>query len=406
MDKKSIIFVDDEQRILEGLRRMLRSMRQEWHMEFVTGGQEALDALAHHSFDVIVSDMRMPGMDGAQLLNRVKQMYPQVARIALSGQTSKETILQSVGPIHQYLPKPCDAESLKATVNRVCALRNVLTNEKIRGLTSQLESLPCLSGLYSDLMEALGTPDVTIRTVGNIIRQDVAMSAKILQLVNSAFFGVQRHVGCVEQAVMLLGLELIKALVLSVRIFSQFDKTKLGRFNQEALWRHSMTTASFAKLIAEDLQCSDKQRDYMLLAGMLHDVGQLVLATTQGEDYEAVLKRLETDAVNTYQAEQEILGATHAEVGAYLLGLWGFSDSIINAVAYHHLPQRAHEKDPVIAGVYLANLFAVEVQPSRRQQKPLQPDMTFLNEQGLSERVDALRGVCHRSAETVSAGGE
>ncbi len=405
MDKKSIIFVDDEQRILEGLRRMLRSMRQEWHMEFVNGGQEALDALARQPFDVIVSDMRMPGIDGAQLLNRVKQAYPGIARIALSGQTSKDTILQSVGPIHQYLPKPCDAESLKATVNRVCAMRNVLTNEKIRGLTSQLESLPCLSGLYAELMEALETPDVTIRTVGNIIRQDVAMSAKILQLVNSAFFGVQRHVSCVEQAVMLLGLELIKALVLSVRIFSQFNHEKPGRFNQEALWRHSMTTANFTRLIAAEINCVDKQRDYMLLAGMLHDVGQLVLATVQRQDYERVLERLEMDAVTTYQAEQEIIGATHAEVGAYLLGLWGFADSIISAVAWHHRPQRTAEPDPVVGGVYLANAFACEVQPARRLQKPLQLDEMFLQQQGLAQRVEALREICHKSLEAVAAGG-
>src|SRR5262245_37814840 len=99
---KKILFVDDEPNVLQGLERMLRSMRHEWEMQFAMSGPAALERLAEQTFDVIVSDMRMPGMTGAQLLTEVSQRHPHIVRIILSGQADQEDILRSVGPTHQY----------------------------------------------------------------------------------------------------------------------------------------------------------------------------------------------------------------------------------------------------------------------------------------------------------------
>ena len=219
-NKVKIIFVDDELNVLSGLRRMLRPMRGQWDMTFAGSGREALKVLTEKDCDIIVTDMRMPDMDGAQLLYKVKELYPQMVRIALSGYTSNETILRSVGPVHQFLSKPCNAQVLKTTIIRVRSCLDLLTNEKLQGLISQLETLPCMSSLYNILIEELQSDDASIDKIGKIISQDLGMSAKILQLVNSAFFGVRQHVTGISQAVSFLGLNTVKTLVLQRDLFS------------------------------------------------------------------------------------------------------------------------------------------------------------------------------------------
>jgi len=200
---KRILFVDDESMVLDGLRRMLRGMRNEWEMEFAASGHEALGILAGRQFDVIVTDMRMPGMDGCQLLNHVKKLHPQVVRIVLSGQSDNDMIMKSVGPAHQFLSKPCDAEILKTTVARVCSMWNLLDDEALIKVVSGIESLPSLPQLYSEVVDEVNSAEGSLNRVGEIISKDSGMSAKILQLVNSAFFGLPRQVTSPVRAVQL-----------------------------------------------------------------------------------------------------------------------------------------------------------------------------------------------------------
>ncbi|MGO9689473.1 MAG: response regulator, partial [Syntrophobacteraceae bacterium] len=183
---KSILFVDDEPMVLDGLRRMLRGMRNEWEMEFVTNGHDALKILDTKRFNVIVTDMRMPGMDGCQLLNHVKELHPQLVRIVLSGHSDKDMILKSIGPAHQFLSKPCDAETIKTTVARVCSMREIMEDETLIKVVSAVESLPSLPEFYSEVVDEVNSAEGSLDRVGEIISRDSGMSAKILQLVNSA----------------------------------------------------------------------------------------------------------------------------------------------------------------------------------------------------------------------------
>jgi len=392
-DKTRILFVDDESNILDGLRRMLQSMRKEWDMTFVEGGQAALDILAVKSFDVIVSDMRMPGIDGAQLLERVKQNYPHIARIVLSGQTSKKTILRSVGPVHQYLTKPCNAETLRTTISHICSLRDLLTNEELQGLIAQLESLPSLPSLCAELMEQLRDNDCSVDEVAKIISRDVGMSAKIMQLVNSAFFGVGRHVSDISQAVTLLGLETIASLALSMRIFSQFDDIKLEGFSLSCLCDHAFAVAELARLIARSENAEKSVTGYCFLAGMLHDIGKLVLAAQVPQKYQQVLSLCSCRTKEIREAESEVLQTTHAEVGAYLLGLWGFSDDIITALAFHHRPAEAAATEfNALTTVHVANILAHETDSIF--DKNIQPDTQYLDALRLTDRLPRWREIC------------
>ena len=213
---KRILFVDDEPLMLQGLQRMLHGMRNEWDMRFAKSGAEALQMMAASPADVVVSDTRMPVMNGAALLNEVMRSYPKTVRFILSGYADMEMVMQCVGGTHQFLSKPCDSETLRSAVRRAVEMDPLLNNDKVKTLVSQMTKVPSLPSLYFEILKELRSEESSLSKVGEIIAQDPAMTAKMLQLVNSAFFGVRRQLNDPLEAVMHLGLETIKSLVLSI----------------------------------------------------------------------------------------------------------------------------------------------------------------------------------------------
>lgn len=336
---KHILFVDDEPRVLEGLRRMLRPLRHEWQMAFASSGAQALDILALMPFDVLVTDMRMPGMDGAQLLEAVRTRFPSVLRIILTGQCNRDTLLRGVSLAHRHLTKPCDPDTLKDTVARACALQQLLNSSSLQALASRLDSVPSLPSLYLQVVKELEAREPSMPTIGRIIGQDMGMTAKILQLANSALFSLPRRVGSAAQAVVLLGVETTRALVLAAHVFSRIDPHLLQSLALESLWRHSMTVSALARRIAQTEQADETTLGYAATAGMLHDIGKVVLASQWPKAYQEALARTRQENIPLWEAERAVFGAGHAEVGAYLLGLWGLPDPIMEAVAWHHQPE-------------------------------------------------------------------
>lgn len=340
-NRMRIIFVDDECNILQGLRRMLRPMRDRWHLAFANGGQEALEYLAREPCDVIISDIRMPQMTGVELLENVRRRHPHMIRFALSGQAARQTVIDAVGPTHQYLSKPCNAETLKVAIGRLEVLRDLLPVEKLREAASALEFLPSIPGLYDELARQLRKPEVSAESVGRIIASDIGMSGKILQLVGSGFFGSPRQVSTPDEAAKVLGMDIIKSLAFSLNVLTSFDPAKMEGFEIGTLWKHSIAVAEVAREIAESQGVDKKTADAAFMAGMLHDVGKIVLAEQLTEDYRSVIALAESQDVNLLETEQRILGATHSQVGAYLLGIWGLANPIVEATAYHHCPSSA-----------------------------------------------------------------
>ena len=401
-DKKRVLFVDDEPRILDGLRRMLRSMRHEWRMSFAESGQEALAILANESFDVIVVDMRMPGMDGAQLLSEVRKRH-QIVRIVLSGTAHKKAILRAVGLAHQYLSKPCDAETLKSVLARAGALRGLLAadaeatnshpNDELGRLICQMESLPSLPSLHKELVEELGSPEPSTEAVGQIVSRDMGMTARVLQLVNSTFFGPRHHVAGPAQAVTLLGLETVKAL--DTRVFSPFDQANVESLSLRPLWEHSAAVGALARRIAVAENAGQESTDYALMAGLLHDVGKSVLAAHLPVEYGAALALAARKGVASPEAERAVFGATHAQVGAYLLGLWGLPDPIVMAAALHHDPIDGQFN--VLTAVQAADFLWHQACPTSRENVSAQLDDTYLARPGLAERLAVWREICQEA---------
>jgi HD-like signal output (HDOD) protein/ActR/RegA family two-component response regulator len=390
-----VLFVDDEPKILDGLRRMLRGRREEWQMEFETSGAAALEAMGREPFDVVVSDMRMPGMDGAQLLSEVKRCHPVSIRIILSGYSEKESVLKCVGATHQYLSKPCDPQILKSAVDRALGLRTLLGNESLKALVAQMDSLPSLPALFQEIVHKLQDPHVSLAEIGRIVAKDIGMSAKILKLVNSAYFGLAQPITSVERAVTHLGLETITSLALSVKVFSQYDGADVPAFSAESLWDHSMRTAAFARTVAQTESLDKKAADDAFTAGMLHDAGKLVLAANVPQRYGAILERVARERISLSAAERDELGATHAEVGAYLIGLWGLPDTVVEAIAYHARPREA-------PGVGCRPLTAVHAADGLAHESGDGPgvlvDLEYLRSLQLEQRLPVWREACRAVA--------
>jgi HD-like signal output (HDOD) protein/CheY-like chemotaxis protein len=390
-----ILFVDDELNVLQGLQRMLRVMRHEWNMAFAQSGQEALDILSKESFDVVVSDMRMPGMDGAQLLNEVMKRYPQIVRIVLSGQSDREMVLKSVRPAHQYLSKPCDPQTLKSTIAHVGALREVLVDSSLRHTVSQMNSLPTLPSTYKEIIEELQAEEPSIKKVGEIISNDVGMTAKILQLVNSAFFGPFRHVSSPSQAAGLLGLETIKPLVLLVQIFSQFDQENLPRFSLSELRDRCLATGALARAIAKLEDQGQTIINDAFMAGLLHDLGKVVLAVNFPERYNESLAAAQEKNIPPWEAERITIGTSHSEAGAYLMGLWGLHDHIVETLAFHHCPEKLHEKgfNPPIA-VHVADALVHGYTTGSWHEFLSRINLDLLAELGMAHRLPIWKQIC------------
>jgi HD-like signal output (HDOD) protein/CheY-like chemotaxis protein len=357
---KRILFVDDESRVLDGLMRLLRANRTRWEMHFALGAEAALRASEAQSFDVIITDMRMPGMDGATLLGHMRDRFPNTARIILSGYSEATAAARSVSVAHRFLAKPCNALELQSAIERVLTLQELVNSPKIREIVGSVGELPSLSTTYASLTQAVMDPDVSIKQVASIIEHDVAMSAKVLQIANSAFFGLSQHVTNLFSAVSYLGMDTIKNLALTCEAFKAFaPDSRIPQSVCDAIQNHAISVAAIAGVLPVDRQI----RDATIVASLLHDIGKLFLASAMHGEFCSVIAYANERGCKFFEAEEELLGTSHAEIGAYLLGLWGIPDLAIEAIAHHHhITRIPHSGFDCTIAVYVADLLAHELE--------------------------------------------
>ncbi len=390
--RKNILFVDDDQDIIKGLQRMLHHLRHEWDMVFTGNAADALLELQKKKFDVIVTDCRMSGMSGIDLLSEVKNIYPQIVRIMLSGETDKDILMKAVRVVHQFVAKPCDADLLKKTIYRTCMMKELLTDGPLLKALSGIESLPVVPSLYAAITKELKATDTSLKKVGEIIANDIAMTAKVLQLVNSAYFGLPTHIQNPETAVIMLGLETIQSLILHFEMFSKFNIKK--EFNQflEKLKDHNLAVGDLSRQIAENLKFDAVSKDQAFMAGLLHDCGQLVLLANFPDKYEKVLQLYNNSDTPLIACEKEIFNITHAEAGAYLMGIWGLPAPIVEAIHFHHTPSKNIGTDlgPLTA-VHIANVIHANKYEEESSRIKSTLDEDYLNSLGLSHKVGEFK---------------
>jgi len=350
---KQILFVDDELQILGALRDALRRHRHEWDMVFCDSGTEALRVMMSRAFDVVLTDMRMPGMDRPTFLRHVRELYPATVCIVRSGQADRAHVLRTLTASHQFLAKPCTTDELGAEIDRACSLRALRNDPAILALIGDVEALPSTPASYWQLNELLSDREVGIAEISALVECDSALPVKLLQVANSAYFGIAKTVYSVSSAVKFLGVDLLKAMALMTGIFqSAPGSTTVEGFSISESQQQALLVAQVARRIVADRS----RRDEAFTTGVLHDVGKLILATRFPTEYATVLREGMLSRSPLHEIEREIVGASHATIGAVLLGAWGLPYAIVRSVAYHHaLTEPTVIDDPVTVAVHVAD---------------------------------------------------
>jgi HD-like signal output (HDOD) protein/ActR/RegA family two-component response regulator len=356
---KRILFVDDEFSVLDGIRRLLEPERTRWEMHFELAADSALDQCNLRVFDLVVADMRMPGTDGTTLLGFVRDRHPEAARVIMAHPVDAPLASRAASDAYRVLAKPITRKELVATIERIFTLQDLLCTSDMRQTMGRIGGLPSLSETYIALQSAVRDPNIGLSKVAAIIEKDVAMAAKILQLVNSGLFGLAQTISSVNTAVSYLGIETIKNLALASETFRVFvPDSCIPRSFLEMMHRHAKRTA----IIVAGLPLSIKDRDAAIVAALLHDIGQLVLASRMPLPFSSALSISRERNCAPFEAEESILGISHAELGAYLLGVWGINGLTVEAVAHHHRPTRIpHEGLDSSVATYLASLIALQL---------------------------------------------
>lgn len=351
--ERRVLFVDDDANVLRGVRRMMHSVREHVHVQCAEGGEQALDLMEKAPIDLIVADMQMPGMSGSELLATVMNRHPRTIRFALSGYTDREMVLKAAGLAHQFFAKPCQPRPLKYAMGRAFQYHELLVRSgSLQDLVSRTETLPVLPETYAKLTEVLSRGESgSLGDLADVVRSDMAAAAKIMHLSHWVFFGPSRRMRSLDRAVGFIGAELLRNLCFSTNLFREWPPSILERFHIRRLAQHSMACAALAERIARTLSPCEKFADDAAVAGLLHDIGKVVLASGVASEYEIVLEEQRETGQSVAVLERTMFGASHAEVGGALLTLWGIPNAIVQAVAYHHEPERASRASlvPVLA---------------------------------------------------------
>jgi putative nucleotidyltransferase with HDIG domain len=395
--KKRILFVDDQPNAWRELEPVANALGEGWAVEFAATTTEALALQSRSPCDAIVAELRLPVVNGAQFLNEIMQRHPRTIRFVMSDLSDVSAVMKCVGTAHQFLRKPCDPAVLQVALQRALSLDIWLPNEAVTSLLAKMQRLPSPPGLYFQVVKELQSDQASLDQIGAIIARDPAMTAKILQLVNSTVFGLPQPVNSPAEAVLLLGVETTKSLILLAHGYSYYSRLEKSGFSIDELWRHSLTTAQFAQRIARCELSNSFSVEEVYTAGLLHDMGKLILAANLPDQYRRASQLAQTGKLPMWEAEQQVFGACHAEIGACLMAIWGLPISIVETLALHHHPAcLINQGFAALTAVHVANAIEhAEIAHSDQ----IVVDHEYLAGIGLDNHLPAWREVCRQNSE-------
>lgn len=337
--KTSILFLISDEKTIKEIIRNVVPLQDEFDFFFAENGEKGLQILANNKIDFVFASPSIILPSGSNVFHEIKRLFPEAIRFALVPSIENQVVAQLSQYVHQFVQPPYTAETFKERIEQTLNLQSILQNERIKELVQNITSLPSLPELYIQIEQEVAKPEFSLSKIANLISKDPNLTAKILQIVNSAYFGLQREISNINFALTYLGINVIKSLIFYIHLFSNFKVTPENRKYLEQFWQHSLVVASNAYHLAEKYMSEKYQIDSAYTAGVLHDVGKFILLNTYTYPQNVILLA-EQKAMDNLDAEREIYQCTHAEIGAYLLGLWGFPISIVEAVAYHHQPSK------------------------------------------------------------------
>jgi HD-like signal output (HDOD) protein len=353
---RRMLIVDGDLVTLKKVQSDLSQLRSDWQIDLAENGRLAWDRLQQSEFDALVCGPKLQGMNCLELLERARDHQPSQFRLASTDRAEQDAALRLLGIAHQVVAYPLDAPSLVARISRAFELRTKLEDAQIRAVLAQIHKLPSLPPLYLELLEELRDEEVSVSRISQLVSRDLGMSTKMLQLVNSAYFGIPHAVQRMEEAVTYIGIDMLRVLVLTLQVFSLFDVSRVKGFSFDKLWKHSWRVGALARKIAAIEGWEQNRADEAFMSGLLHDLGKLLLVTGLAPRYQEVAHEMEKVLMPDWEAEQKVLGVTHADLGAYLLSMWGLPDPVVETVLWHHQPGAVSDSELTqVALVHIAN---------------------------------------------------
>ncbi len=400
---KKLLIVDVDPAAPASLAQLLAPLAESFETRCVQSAPEALALLEHSPCDIVVTGPGSSEGEGGELLAELRRQHPRAVRLLVAGADEHDLAVRYASDVHQTLARESSPQAVRSTLLRSAAMHDVLTSPRLMQLVSRLETLPSMPNLYSELVEAMKSPDCTVEGLGAIIARDIGMTARVLKIVNSAVFGLREKISSPGQAATFLGLDTLRSLVLSVGVFSQFDGTESEDFSVQEAWDHSMRVANFTRAILAAEGADKRTLEEGFLAGMMHDCGQMVFARDRAARFRAANQLARRDRLDRSDTERRIFGASHGALGAYLLGEWGMSTGVVEAVCFHHAPELGPERGfGVLTALHAANSIAeAHLDDEEVELKDLQ--LAYLEELDLAERLPEWIAGCRATLEQQTA---
>lgn len=393
--QRRILFVGENKALCEEFAAQFQSPANAWMAEYSRTGAEALARIIGSKFDAVFANVQLPDRSGIEVLDEILRHQPKLLRIIQSNAADQENTLKCVGRAHHHVIGPCSGATLAKLLHQSVSMESWLPSDAVQSLISEMRHLPSPPSLYFQIASEIQSPNASVENVAALISQDPAVTAKVLQLANSAMFGFQMQVASAADAVGYIGLETTLALVLLAHTFSSFDRGQLGGFSMDSLWHHSVRTGRYARQIALTEQSDEETVSQAFTAGLLHDIGKLLFAANLPQPFVAALELAREQNRGLWEVEAQLFGANHAELGGCVLGIWGLPPPIVDAVACHHFPLRllTQSFSPLTA-TFAANIFEHALREDDPGTKDLELDPEYLKRLGLGQRVEEWQRSC------------
>jgi HD-like signal output (HDOD) protein/CheY-like chemotaxis protein len=393
--QKRVLLVGEQQPLWREFIAYSTANGDEWVPQVAPTGGEALTMAAFEAFDAIVAEAQLAGTHGVELLDELMRLRPDAIRIVLSDLSDPASTLQCVGKVHRHLVLPCDAMTLNQALEQAVTADTWLPDPAVQKLLPQMRWVPSPPEVYFEVMSEMQSDDASVEKIGELISRDPAISAKLLQLANSAVFGLQLQVVQPAEAVAYVGLETTRSLLLLAHTFASFENLHADGFKMEALWRHSAATGRLARIIANEENSGPDIADQSFTAGLLHDIGKLLFAANLPKEFSRALQVAQEKGCRPWEAEMEILGTCHGQLGGALLSIWGLPLTVVEAIALHHLPGcRVDAPFGALTAVHVADVIEHESSAENSSGTAAVFDSGYLAALGLEERVDEWRRRC------------
>lgn len=404
MDKNLVIFAGKQGIDLERFVKKHQDILSQWDTRVVCNGDEVIKLLQGNQCDLVFASMQLDDMKGKELLQKISKKHTSVVRYILADHIDTGVMLDTESLVHQYIVTSIETENLKGLINNSLGLRKLFVDKKLIARISSIDSLPSPPKLYNRIVSKLKGENTSINDVAELIGKDMGISTKLFKMVNSAYFGLNNPVENINNAISVLGLETVKSIVFSAGVFEQFDGGGVGVFSFDKLYASSVKVGAQARLICHMMGFPNSVTDESLMAGMLHNVGKLIMLKEFYKEFEQAVELSNEKSIPLYQAERKIIGTDDAKMGAFLLSLWGMPDSLLKAIAFHCNPSEAPSQQlDTLATVHLAYAFDHNDRNNLRLKDLISEksaiNMEYVKRLGLQ---DNLQDLCQVSAGAVA----